>query len=101
MEFFHEPKIDWMGKKWYFIGLSIPVLLAGLVSMVVKRGLSYGIDFRGGTLVYVKFPQHPTFDQLRAHLDRKSLVNSTLRGYGAAAGHEGFLRLEPKQTPPP
>ena len=23
MEFFHEPKIDWMGKKWYFIGLTL------------------------------------------------------------------------------
>jgi len=52
MEFFHEPKIDWMGKKWYFIGLSIPLLVAGLVSIAWHRGLVYGIDFRGGTLVY-------------------------------------------------
>ena len=50
MEFFHEPKIDWMGKKWYFIGLSIPLLLAGMISIGVRRGLNYGIDFRGGTV---------------------------------------------------
>ncbi len=98
MEFFHEPKIDWMGKKWYFIGLSIPLLLAGLVSMVVKRGLSYGIDFRGGTLVYVKFALQPNLDQLRAHLDRQSLVNATLQGYGAATGHEVIVGLDLKTT---
>ena len=23
MEFFHEPKIDWMGIKWYFIAMSL------------------------------------------------------------------------------
>jgi len=34
-----------MGKKWYFIGISIPVLVAGLISIAVHRGLTYGIDF--------------------------------------------------------
>ncbi len=50
MEFFHEPKVDWMGKKWYFIGLSLTLAVVGLISIAIHRGLVYGIDFRGGTL---------------------------------------------------
>ena len=59
MEFFHEPKIDWMGIKWYFISLSLALALTGILSMVVHHGLVYGIDFRGGTVVNVKLPKLP------------------------------------------
>jgi len=57
MEFFHEPKIDWMGVKWYFITLSLALALVGIGSMVYHKGLVYGIDFRGGTVVNVKLPK--------------------------------------------
>ncbi len=98
MEFFHEPKIDWMGKKWYFIGLSIPLLLAGLISIAVHRGLVYGIDFRGGTLVYVKFAKQPNLDEIRTELDRQNLRGSTLQGYGPAADHKVIIGLDLKTT---
>jgi len=71
MEFFHEPKIDWMGIKWYFIALSLALAAAGLTSMAVKKGLGYGIDFRGGTVVNVKFSKAPNLDAIRSELDRK------------------------------
>ncbi len=98
MELFHEPKIDWMGKKWYFIGLSIPLLLAGLISMAAHRGLAYGIDFRGGTLVYVKFSKAPNLDEIRGHLDRKNLRNATLQRFGPDAGHEVIVGLDLQAT---
>ena len=71
MEFFHEPKIDWMGIKWYFISLSLALALTGILSMVVHHGLAYGIDFRGGTLVDVKFAQPPNVDSIRHELDQQ------------------------------
>ncbi len=98
MEFFHEPKIDWMGKKWYFIGLSIPLLLAGLISMAAQRGLVYGIDFRGGTLVYVKFSKSPDLDGLRRQLDRENLRGATLQRFGPEANHEVIVGLDLKTT---
>src|SRR5260370_18065821 len=98
MEFFHEPKIDWMGKKWYFILLSIPLLLAGLISMTVKHGLTYGIDFRGGTLVYVKFSKQPNPDAIRAQLDRQNLRNATLQQFGPAAEHQFIIGLDLRTT---
>jgi preprotein translocase subunit SecF len=96
MEFFHEPKIDWMGKKWYFIGLSIPLLLAGMISIAVHRGLTYGIDFRGGTQVTVKFTLAPNLDAIRKHLDQGGLHGATLQGYGPASEHEVIVGLDLK-----
>ena len=37
MEFFHEPKIDWMEIKWYFITLSLALALIGILSMVAHK----------------------------------------------------------------
>jgi preprotein translocase subunit SecF len=94
MEFFHEPKIDWMGKKWYFITLSLVVLAAGLVSVISKRGLAYGIDFRGGTLVYVKFSKSPEVDALRRQLAREKLGEVTIQRFGAASDNEVIIGLD-------
>ena len=97
MELFHEPNIDWMGKKWIFIGLSIPLLLAGLISMAV-RGLVYGIDFRGGTEVTVKFTKDPDLDAIRKQLDRQNLHGATLQQIGAQSDHEVIIGLDIKTT---
>jgi preprotein translocase subunit SecF len=98
MEFFHEPKIDWMGIKWYFIALSLLLAAAGLISMVVKKGLAYGIDFRGGTVVNVKFSRSPNLDALRRELDRQNLPGATIQRIGAPADHEVIVALDLKTT---
>ncbi|MGO8818658.1 MAG: protein translocase subunit SecF [Terriglobia bacterium] len=98
MEFFHEPKIDWMGIKWYFISLSLALALTGIVSMIVHHGLVYGIDFRGGTLVYVKFAQVPKVDALRHELDKQNLRNATIQPYGPASDHAVIVGLDLQTT---
>jgi preprotein translocase subunit SecF len=97
MEFFHEPKIDWMEIKWYFISLSLLLALTGIVSMIV-RGMYYGIDFRGGTVVNVKFSQSPNIDTIRQQLDRAGLRNATIQGYGPASDHALIISLDLQTT---
>lgn len=98
MEFFHEPKIDWMRIKWYFISLSLALAVTGIVSMVVHHGLAYGIDFRGGTVVNVKFAQTPNVDAIRAELDRAGLRNASIQGYGPASDHAVMIGLDLQTT---
>ena len=98
MEFFHEPKIDWMGIKWYFIALSLALAATGIISMVVKKGLAYGIDFRGGTVVYVKFSKAPNLDAIRRELDRQNLRGNTITSIGAPSDHEVMIALDLKTT---
>jgi preprotein translocase subunit SecF len=80
IEFFKEPNIDWMGKAKYFYGLSGFLLLIGLVSWFQQGGLRYGIDFKGGTNVDVRFAQPPKIDQIRDALRTQGLGNSEIQG---------------------
>lgn len=84
MEFFRNVDIHWMRKTKYFVTLSLLLLVIGWISVyrqvVVKHGTMYGIDFRGGTLVYVRFAGTPPMDKLRKGLEQAGLKNSTLQG---------------------
>ena len=79
MEFFRQVNIDWMGRAKYFVALSLALLLIGGVSWVHKRGLRYGIDFKGGTMVYVRFAQAPPIDKIRQGLAQEGLGDSVIQ----------------------
>ena len=71
MELFKSTNFDFLGKKWPFIGASLILTAAGLISMAVKGGPKYGIDFAGGALLRVKFNQEPPVDRIRAAMQGK------------------------------
>ncbi len=79
MEFFKQAHIDWLGKAKFFFTLSLFLLLAGSASLFMKGGMHYGIDFKGGTLVYVRFAQAPPLDRIRAGLTAQGLGDSTIQ----------------------
>jgi preprotein translocase subunit SecF len=79
MEFFHGVNIDWMGKAKYFVALSLILLAVGWASILKDGGLHYGIDFRGGTLVYVRFASAPPTSEIRKGLDDAGLKNSNIQ----------------------
>jgi preprotein translocase subunit SecF len=71
MEIFKNTNFDFLGKKWPFIIASLILTVAGLGSLIVKGGPRYGIDFRGGVLMYVRFNAEPPEDKIRAALSAK------------------------------
>ncbi|HEY2460274.1 MAG TPA: protein translocase subunit SecF [Candidatus Acidoferrum sp.] len=79
IEFFKEPNIDWMGKAKYFYALSGVLLLAGVISWIHQGGLRYGIDFKGGTNVDVRFAQPPNIDKIRSGLSSQGLGSSEIQ----------------------
>ena len=79
MEFFKQVDLDWMGKAKYFVALSLTLLLLGMISLIAKGGPYYGIDFKGGTMVNVRFAGPPPVDQLRAGLVREGLGQSVIQ----------------------
>lgn len=100
MEFFHDPNINWMGKSKYFVALSLTLLAIGWISIWHAGGLRYGIDFRGGTLVYVRFSGPPPINQIRKGLQSAGLSNSTIQGISdisnAASQNDVVIGLEQK-----
>jgi len=99
MEFFKQVDLDWMGKAKYFFGLSFCLLAAGMVSIVAHHGLTYGIDFNGGTVVDVRFAENPPLDTIRAGLAQQGIGNSTIvrvSDLTAATKNEVLINLEEK-----
>ncbi len=58
-------KIDFVGKSWLFGGISLALVIVSMI-YIAARGITYGIDFRGGTEFQVKFGETVTIDQVRA-----------------------------------
>ena len=102
MEFFKGVNVDWMGKAKYFVTLSLVLLAVGWASILKNGGLRYGIDFRGGTLVYVRFAGTPPIDQIRKGLQSAGLANSTIQSISdignSASQRDVVIGLEQKGT---
>jgi preprotein translocase subunit SecF len=71
MQIFRDTNFDFMGNKMPLIGLSLLLTLAGIVSLIIEGGPRYGIDFKGGTLLYVKFAEKPSEESVRSALAKK------------------------------
>ncbi|MEN6608347.1 MAG: protein translocase subunit SecF [Bryobacteraceae bacterium] len=74
MELFKNTNFDFLGRKWLFISISLIMIAISLISLIAKGGPLYGIDFRGGALMYVKFAKQPPVQQIR------SVLTSRIRG---------------------
>jgi preprotein translocase subunit SecF len=98
VEFFRNPNIDFLGKKWYFLAFSLVFSVAGVLSMLFWHHIPLGVDFRGGTLVYVKFVGTPDDNQIRASLDRVGLNRARIQRYGPPANNEVLIALDEKET---
>ena len=98
MEFFRNPNIDFLGKKWYFLAFSLVFSVAGIFSMLFWHGIPYGVDFRGGTLVYVKFAQAPDNNAIRAAMDRAGLHNARIQSYGSPGSNEVLIDVSEQET---
>src|SRR5580704_2064472 len=66
--------------------------------MAFWHGVPLGVDFRGGTLVYVKFAQQPDDNAIRAALDRSGLHNVRLQRYGASTSNEVLIDVSEQET---
>jgi len=70
-ELFRQTSIDFLSRRSLTLGLSALAIVISIASLVVKGGPKQGLDFRGGTLMYVKFAPRPPIDELRQVLSAK------------------------------
>jgi preprotein translocase subunit SecF len=73
MNFFKQVDLNWMGKAKYFVSLSLLLLAIGVVATIYNGGPTYGIDFKGGTLVTVRFAKPLSEDSIRKDLEGRGL----------------------------
>ena len=99
MEFFHNPNVNWLGWKWYFLAFSLIFSVAGLMKMSwnwshIGSPVPLGVDFQGGTQVDVKFSNPPDIEAIRhAILDEAGVKGATITNYGDPSNHEVLISL--------
>jgi len=98
LEFFRDVNIDFLGKKWYFIAFSLIFSVAGVLSMLFWHGIPWGVEFRGGTLVYVKFSHTPDLGAVRSAIDHAGLRDPKIQSYGQASNNEVLIDLAQKAS---
>lgn len=84
--------IDFVGYRFYAVTASLVVILLGVVSLFV-RGVNYGIDFAGGTLVHVKFHQPVSINDIRSALDTISAKDVSVQDFGGGGSNEFIIRM--------
>src|SRR2546423_361595 len=102
---FHEVNIDWLGKRRFFIGLSILLMLAGMGTAfycppVFSKGTHafyIRADFKGGTVVTARFKQPPSVEALRAAIQRAGVGDAVIQPVLDRQGE--FLIKVPQQGP--
>ena len=92
MQIFTQPNFNFIKWRWHAIALSLVVIGAGLLFMWSKGGMPLGIDFKGGTIIILKFEQAVSEDAVRTALE-KMPGEKVVQQYGAAAAREILVRL--------
>ena len=70
-ELFKAASFDFLSKRNLTLGLSMLAIVISVVSLAVKGGPKYGLDFRGGTNMYVRFDPKPPIKGLRGALSTR------------------------------
>ena len=84
MELFKTDIIyNFMAKRLPFLAVSALLVLAS-IGLLLSKGLNFGIDFAGGTIVQVKYEQKAPIDQIRLILNsKKEYKNASITEFGS------------------
>ncbi|WP_108061912.1 protein translocase subunit SecF [Poseidonibacter lekithochrous] len=84
MEIFKSNKVyNFMGKRLPFLGFSSLLVIASIVLLLTK-GVNFGIDFVGGTIVQVKYEQKAPIKEIRETLKSTEYHNASITEFGSA-----------------
>ncbi|MGW8228985.1 MAG: protein translocase subunit SecF [Gammaproteobacteria bacterium] len=94
MEIFKKAThIDFMGKRKLAIVFSL-LLMAVSIGALVTRGLNFGLDFTGGTLIEVGYEQPVDLHEVRAALDKVGFGDAVVQHFGTSK--DVLVRLAPR-----
>ena len=85
--------LDFMSRRRFAVMLSAAMLAVSILSLAI-RGLEFGIDFTGGTLVEVGYPSAVDLEPVRATLDRAGFEGAVVQHFGTA--QDVLVRLAPR-----
>jgi preprotein translocase subunit SecF len=94
VEILKDLRVDWLGKKWFFFLTSWALLLMGVAAYFMRGGLALGIDFTGGTIIYLKFNGPPDIDLIRSSLKPEAVGTTSIQRYDVPAKNTVLVRVQ-------
>lgn len=94
MEILKHVSIDWIGKKWLLLGISALLIVIGVAGYLMRGGFAFGIDFTGGTIIYLKFRETPNLDQIRSALKSETATPPLIQRYGEPSDNTVQVRAQ-------
>jgi preprotein translocase subunit SecF len=93
MQIFKDTNYNFLRWRWYALGLSWAVVLAGL-AVVMTKGIPLGVEFAGGTVVITQFEQPVSIDQVRGAMQKAfPNVETSVQEYGTPGEHKIMVRV--------
>ena len=96
MRIFTNPNYNFIKWRWHAIILSAAIIGSGLFTIVSRGGLPLGVDFSGGTVLWLKFEKPTTEDAVRGALGPLS-SEATVQTFGVPTDNEIMIRLPLRQ----
>lgn len=92
-----DVNINFIGKRNVAFMLSMMLIVVSMISLLVKGGPNYGVDFAGGTLVQLKFAENTSAEQIKQALIPAPLSAATVQQFGEQA-NEFLIRAQESDT---
>jgi preprotein translocase subunit SecF len=93
-----DTKIDFIGLRYYAFALSALMIVIGGISLVMKGGPRYGIDFAGGVIIQAKFDSAMKIDALKKTLEDTNLPGLVVQQMGAEKDNDFLIRTSTSDT---
>jgi len=90
-----DVNIDFVGKRKFFVLLSTAINITAILLLIFK-GLNYGVDFNGGTVVQLRVNRVTNADQLRHAMQPLDLGEITVQDFGGNGQY--LVRFEKLST---
>lgn len=94
MQIFKDtPTFDFMGKRKIAIAFSLTLIVISIISLAIK-GLNFGLDFTGGTLIEVAYTETANLPQIRERLEKSGYGDVMVQNFGTSK--DVLIRLAPR-----
>ena len=85
-----KTNFNFMSKRKIAAVFSMLLILASIGSLVIQ-GLNFGIDFTGGTMIELSYPEEAKLEEIRTKLEQNGYADAIVQNFGSI--HDILIRL--------